>query len=150
MRKIFFSIIVVISSITGFAQVEKPVKWNFTTKKISNDTYEVHLTATIQTGWHIYSQSTPDGGPTPTTISFSKNPFISPEGTIKELGKLEQHHEKLFGVDVRQFSNKVVFVQTIKLKSTVKTALKGTIEFMACNDKQCLPPGTTEFSVSIK
>ena len=71
------------------------------------------------------------------------------EGPAKEVGKLEQKHEELFGVDVKQFSNKVVFVQTVKLKAKAKTAVSGTIEFMTCNNRECLPPKEEKFSVAL-
>ena len=133
-----------------FAQVKNPVKWSFTTKKINPTSYEVHLTAMLDNGWHLYSQSTPDGGPVPTAIAFTKNPLVTLDGTAKEVGKLEQHFESLFGVDVKQFSRKVDFVQTVKLKAGVKTTLNGTIDFMTCNDHECLPPSTQKFSLELK
>src|SRR5688572_16409653 len=89
----------------SFAQVKDPVKWSFSSKKKDAITYEVRITATIDNGWHIYSQTTPDGGPIPTTIEFTKNPLLVVEGIPKEVGKLEQKHEALFGVDVKQYSN---------------------------------------------
>jgi hypothetical protein len=75
---------------------------------------------------------------------------VTLDGAVKEIGKLEQKHEELFGVDVKQFSNKVVFVQTVKLKAKAKTAVNGTIEFMTCNNRECLPPATQKFSVVLQ
>lgn len=132
-----------------FAQIQNPVVWTATSKKIADKTYEVHITATIDHGWHIYSQTTPDGGPIPTSITFTKNPLLIVEGKAKEVGKLEKHNEPLFGVDVKQFSNTVDFVQLVKLKAPVKTSLNVAVEFMVCNDKQCLPPSTRKFAVAL-
>lgn len=132
------------------AQVMDPVHWSFTAKKINATIYEVHLTATIQSGWHTYSQTTPEGGPVPTSITFTKNPLLTLEGKAKEIGKLEQHSEPLFGVDVKQFSNKVDFVQVVKLKAPAKTNISGSVEFMVCNDRECLPPKSEKFSVDLK
>jgi hypothetical protein len=132
------------------AQVKNPVQWAFSAKKINATTYEVHLTATIESGWHLYSQTTPEGGPVATTIEFAKNPLVALDGSVKEIGKLEQRHEELFGVDVKQFSNKVDFVQIVKLKGKAKTALNGSLEFMTCNDRECLPPKTQKFSIALK
>jgi thiol:disulfide interchange protein DsbD len=132
------------------AQVRNPVQWTFTAKKLNATSYEVHLTATIESGWHLYSQTTPDGGPVATTIEVAKNPLLALEGTAKEVGKLEQRHEDLFGVDVKQFSNRVDFVQIVKLKGKAKTALNGSVEFMTCNDHECLPPRTQKFSIALK
>jgi len=134
-----------------FAQIQNPVSWTTSYKKINDKTYEIHLTANMNSGWHIYSQTTPEGGPIPTSLTFTKNPLVTMEGKAKEVGKLEQHVEPLFGnIDVKQFSNKVDFVQLIKLKAPVKTSVNVAVEFMACNDKQCLPPKTEKFSVALK
>ncbi len=148
-KKIFFLVIILCISSSGYAQVKSPVKWAFTAKKKTAGVYEIHLTATIDNGWHTYSQTTPDGGPVPTTITFTKNPLVTLDGTAKEVGKLEQHAEPLFGVDVKQFSNKVDFVQLVKVKASVKTTVSGSVEFMVCNDKECLPPKTVNFSISL-
>ena len=147
-RIITISFLLLFSNIL-FAQIQNPVEWTATSKKIADKTYEVHITATIDRGWHIYSQTTPDGGPIPTSFTFTKNPLVIVQGKAKEVGKLEQHHEPLFGVDVKQFSNTVDFVQLVKLKAPVKTSVNVAVEFMVCNDKQCLPPSTRKLSVAL-
>ena len=133
-RIITISFLLLFSNIL-FAQIQNPVVWTTTSKKIADKTYEVHITATIDHGWHIYSQTTPDGGPIPTSITFTKNPLVIVEGKAKEVGKLEKHNEPLFGVDVKQFSNTVDFVQLVKLKAPVKTSVNVAVEFMVCNDR---------------
>lgn len=151
MKKFFAAAFLLLFSNFLFAQIVKnPVEWAATSKKIADKTYEIRLTATMPGGWHIYSQTTPEGGPVPTSISFSKNPLLVHQGTTKELGKLEQRHEPLFGVDVKQFSNKVDFVQVVKLKANVKTSVDVSVDFMTCNDKLCLPPSTKKFTVALK
>ncbi len=150
MKKIITASFLLLFSNFLFAQIQNPVEWTATSKKINDKTYEIHLTANINKGWHVYSQTTPDGGPVPTTVTFTKNPLLIIDGKTKELGKLEQRHEDLFGVDVKQFSNKIDFVQVVKLKANVKTSVDVAVEFMVCNDKQCLPPTTKKFTVALK
>ena len=87
----------------AYAQIKDPVTWTFSSKKIKENTYEVSMTASLQKGWHIYSQTSPDGGPVPTSISFTKNPLLTLEGPAKEVGKMEQKYEALFDVEVKQF-----------------------------------------------
>lgn len=132
------------------AQIQNPVNWTFTVKKTAEKTYELHFNATLQKGWHIYSQTTPVGGPVPTTFTFTNNPLLIINGIPKEIGKLEQKHEPLFGVGVKQFSQKVDFVITIIQKTNAKTSLTGSVEYMVCNDEKCLPPKTVDFSISLK
>ncbi|MEO6868099.1 MAG: protein-disulfide reductase DsbD domain-containing protein [Ginsengibacter sp.] len=151
MKKILLGLFFIFCNGFLFAQiVSNPVEWTATAKKISDKTYEIHLTAEIKDGWHIYSQTTPDGGPIPTSITFTKNPLVINSGIPKEKGKLEKRYESLFGVDVKQYSDKVEFVQVVKLKANVKTNLGIAVEFMVCNDKQCLPPSTKKFTVALK
>ncbi|MEO6915775.1 MAG: protein-disulfide reductase DsbD domain-containing protein [Chitinophagaceae bacterium] len=147
-RLIFLSLILGVTSMAK-AQTD-PVSWNFTSKKLADKSYEVHLTATIEKGWHIYSQTTPAGGPIPTAFVFTKNPLLTFGTLPKESGKLEQHNEPLFGVNVKQYSDKVEFIQTVKVKAAVIATVKGTVEFMVCNDKTCLPPKVIPFSVALK
>ena len=40
--------------------------------------------------------------------------------------------------------------QLVKVKDGVKTTVSGTVEFMTCNDKECLPPKTEQFSIPLK
>ena len=150
MKKAFFVLVIFVIAVQGFGQIKNPVKWSFASKKIDESTFEISLAANVDQGWHIYSQSTPDGGPSATTITFSKNPLLTLNEQVKEVGRMEQKHEELFGVDVKQFSNKVTFVQTVKLKVKAKTAVNGSIEFMTCNNHECLPPKTEKFSIALQ
>lgn len=151
MKKLFtFSFLLLFANMLFAQMVKSPVEWTASSKKIGDKTYEIRLVANVDKGWHIYSQNTPEGGPIPTNISFTKNPLMTTQGSTKEIGKMEQRHEKLFGVDVKQFSDKVEFVQVVKLKANVKTSAEVAVEFMTCNDKTCLPPSTKKFTVAIK
>lgn len=137
----------VLTMITCMAQ-PNPVSWTFTAKKISADSYEVHMTATIQNGWHLYSQHQPeDAVAIPTTFTLAKNPLLEMTGKIKEIGKLEKFHDKELNLSANQYSRKVDFVQTVKLKGKIKTKLSGSVEYQTCDDKKCLPPKTVNFTV---
>lgn len=143
-----FLLMLSVVTITSMAQ-GGPVSWSYSAKKTADKTYEIHLTATIGAPWHTYSQDSPDGGPLPTKIQFTKNPLVTIEGKTKEVGKMQVKHEEVFGVDVKYYSDKVDFVQVVKLKSNAKTNVSGTIEYMACDESQCLPPATVNFSVAV-
>lgn len=147
MKKIILAVTLLVTVAMAYGQ--SPVKWSYKVQKIKDKIYEIHLEAFMDNEWHIYSQTTPEGGPIPTAFSFSKNPLVIFEGSIKEVGKLEEHFEPLFGVKVKQYSDKVEFIQTIKLKAAVKTAVNGYIEFMACNDAECMPTAKQAFSVNV-
>jgi len=149
MKKWIFTIVLVSGAYLLNAQ--SPVSCTFNTKKISDKTFEVHLTADIQSGWHLYSQDQPsDAIAIPTSVTINNNPLLKLDGKVKEVGKMEKFTDKNLGVSAHQYSNKVDFVQVVKLKSNAKTNVSGSVEFQTCDDKKCLPPKTVNFNLAIK
>ncbi|HEY6506120.1 MAG TPA: protein-disulfide reductase DsbD domain-containing protein [Chitinophagaceae bacterium] len=149
MKKVFFFLLLTITAAAGFAQLN-PVSWTYTAKKIANQTYELHITASIQSGWHLYSQVQPDDAiAEPTLVTFNKNPLLTFDGKIREEGKLEKFHDATLDVSANQYSTKVNFVQVVKLKAKAKTKVSGNVRFQTCNDEKCLPPKTVTFSVAL-
>lgn len=149
MKKLYTFVIILFAAFSLAAQTKDPVKWEFSSTKKSDKVYEITMTASIDKPWHIYSQNTPAGGPVPTKIIYTNNPLLTVSGKPKETGKLLVKHEELFGVDVKYFDGKVQFVQTVTLKTSAKTSISGNIEFMVCDDKQCLPPKKVPFEIKL-
>lgn len=148
-RFVFF--LMMVTGITAANAQLNPVSWSFTSKKIADKTYEIHLTASMQSGWHLYSQVQPeDAIAIPTGFKINSNPLMSLEGKIKEVGKMEKFHDAKLEVSANQYANKVDFVQVVKLKANVKTNLTGSVEYQTCDDKKCLPPKTVNFSIAVK
>lgn len=147
MKRIFTSFFLLLT-IAAFAQSEKQVKWSFEAKKVTADTYEVLMTAEVIGNYHIYAQNAGDG-PLPTSFDFTKNPLLSMSGEVKESGKLIKKYEEVFKSEVRFYERKVAFTQVVKVKGKAKTSLAGKVEFIVCNDKECLPPSTVNFKVAV-
>lgn len=148
--KKFITLAVIILAVTA-AKAQNPVTWTFSAKKVSDKTYEVHMTATIQSGWHLYSQNQPeDAIAIPTGFTINNNPLLKLDGKIKEVGKLEKFRDEKLDISAHQYSTKVDFVQLVKLKSNVKTNVSGSVEFQTCNDEKCLPPRTVNFNIAVR
>ena len=150
MKISLLSIIISVLSLGCFAQVQNPVTWTFSSKKLSGNQYELKMTATLTKGWHIYSQNTPEGGPEPTKFTFTPDALVTNTGRPKEVGKLEKSHDANFGIDVLNFSNKVEFVQKVTVKNAIKTNVSGKVYYMVCDDSKCLPPKEVGFSIALK
>lgn len=149
MKKFIALPILLLSALVLKAQ--NPVTWSFSAKKIDDKTYEVHMTANIQSGWHVFSQNQPDDAiAIPTGFKLNNNPLLSLEGKVKEVGKLEKFRDEKLDISANQYSNKVDFVQTVKLKAKAKTNVTGSVEFQTCNDEKCLPAKTVTFSIALK
>jgi hypothetical protein len=149
MKKLFVFIAFIIIGCVAHAQ--SPVSWSFSSKKVSDKTFAVHLTAKIQSGWHLYSQNQPDDAiAIPTNFTINNNPLLKLDGKIKEVGSMEKYKDKILGISAHQYSDKVDFVQVVKLKSNAKTNISGSVEFQTCDDKKCLPPKTVNFNIVLK
>lgn len=148
MKKIFTALFLVLFAGFANAQISNPVLWSYSAKKIADKTYELHITATLTDNWHLYAQDAGEG-PEPTTFKFTPNPLISFDGKVKEVGKMEKSFDKNFNSVLKYYTTKVDFVQKVKVRSSVATVVKGTVNFMVCNDRKCLPPKDVPFSISV-
>ncbi|MCU0335051.1 MAG: protein-disulfide reductase DsbD N-terminal domain-containing protein [Chitinophagaceae bacterium] len=132
------------------AQVKNPVKWAFTSRQIDATTYELIITANIDPGWHIYTTDHKADIGVATTLLFKNNPLGTTQGKLKVIGKPVSHRDPSTGEMVKFYEKTVQFVQQVKLKSPVKTSFSGTVEFMACDDKQCLAPTEKAFTIALQ
>ena len=149
MKKVVLAALVLCFAATGaFAQILEPVAWQFGAKKISEDEAVVFIKATIDEGWHIYSQHVEEGGPIKTSFTFSPSADYTLVGKPAE-PKPKTKYEEVFGMEVGYFDKEVVFQQKIKLKKGA-TTVKGAVEFMVCDANQCLPPDEVAFAVAVK
>ncbi len=148
MKKISILFLSLFAVLVVSAQIENPVKWSYTAKKVSDKVYDVYVTATLDPQWHIYAQDAGEG-PEPTTLSFLKNPLVTVDGKTREVGQLEKQFDKNFNSTLKFYSNTVSFVQRVKTKSAVATVLKGAVNYMVCNDRKCLPPRSVDFTVKL-
>lgn len=148
MKRILLASFVSVFYLISSAQSSKQVTWTFTSKKIADKTYEVHMNANINGKWHLYSQNAGEG-PLSTSFNFTKNPLLLMDGKVKEVGKLKKIFEETFNSEVRFYEKSVNFIQVVKIRGNAKTNLAGKVEFMVCDDKLCLPPGEVEFSINV-
>ncbi|HSC36234.1 MAG TPA: protein-disulfide reductase DsbD domain-containing protein [Chitinophagaceae bacterium] len=149
MKKLYLLGCLVMAGLAVTAQSSKAVHWTFTSKKVADKVYEVHMTASIDGNYHMYAQNAGVDGPIPTSFKFVANPLAVVDGKVKEVGKLVKKKEEVWGGDVLYYERTVDFVQVVKLKGKVKTNMAGTVSFMVCNESQCLPPADVDFKVNI-
>ena len=127
------------------AQLNNPVKWKFTAKKLSDCEYELVLDAVIEDHWHLYSQKkTIEDGPNPASFRFDVAAGYELLGSTKE-GKAIKVFDKMFEGEVLYFEKKASFKQKIKLKTDKKLVIKGELEYQACTDEKCIFPPLTPF-----
>lgn len=148
MKKIATALVLAIMGLTASAQMKQAVNWTFSAKKIADKTYEVHMTATISGKYHMYAQKNPDDV-VPVSFTFTKNPLLTLQGGVKEVGNLVSKYEAIWKAKVNYYESKVDFVQVVKTKVAAPVSVKGTLNYMVCDDRQCLPPTDVIFDVKV-
>jgi len=133
-------------------KMENPVQWSFSSKALEEEgAYELTLTAEVMNGWTIYSQHTdPNDGPVPTEFVFAESDAYELIGEVEELSKTKSAPDPLFdgAMVVKITESPAVFTQKVKVKDGSQP-ITGYLTFMACDDKECLPPSSIDFSFDL-
>ena len=145
--KKFIILLIFVLSANAFSQIYNPVKWSTSVEKISDIEYNLIATATIESGWHLYSQVVPEGGPIPTTFTFIDSKHYSLVNKTQE----EEGHEiydSIFEIRIKFFENKAEFKQRVIVLNDINT-IDAEVEFMVCDDEKCLPPNNIDLAFKI-
>jgi thiol:disulfide interchange protein DsbD len=131
------------TGVPATAQKLDPVHWTLTadnTRTPAGSSVVLHLKAQFDEGWHLYSLTTPKGGPIATTAALADNPAV-------QSFKLYQpppfrKFDPNFKLDTETFDKEVDFpiVTTLSDKAKGAIELEADFRYQACNDRQCLPP----------
>ncbi|GGD20699.1 protein-disulfide reductase DsbD family protein [Hyunsoonleella pacifica] len=146
--KCFLSLIILLVNTITYSQIYEPVKWTTKVEKVSDTEYKLISKASIQNGWHLYSQNVPEDGPIPTTFTYN-----NAEASFTLVGdtKEEEGHtvnDPVFEMEITFFEKTATFEQLIKVTRDV-SPIKGFVEFMVCDDTRCLPPTEVDLVFNI-
>lgn len=145
LKTTFLTALLAMFTLAVAAQMQDPVHFKVSQKKVSPTELEVIFTGRIDKGWHVYSTGLPADGPISATLTTEKADGLKAVGKLSPKGKEISQFDKMFGMNLRYFENSVTFVQ--KYKITGKTyQVSGYLEYGACNDENCIPPTQVEFS----
>lgn len=116
------------------AQIINPVKWSAKVDKITDTEYNLVMNGIIVSGWHLYSQFTPENGPLPAEFKF-ENSKANYElvGKTKESPYKKQYND-VFEVDEYYFEKKVTFTQKVKVSNSKLTSIIAMIDYQVCKE----------------
>jgi len=126
------------------AQKLDPVQWTLSSdsqKAAPGSSVTLKLTAKLDENWHLYSLTTPKGGPIPTTAGLAENQTIA--GFKLYQPKPARKFDPNFNLDTETFEKEAVFWITADLKKDAPSGpleLTAQVRYQACDDRQCLPP----------
>lgn len=147
MKKIFLILPLLWISQLVVSQVTEPVKWKFTMEKIEGGFVDIIATGTIEETWKTYGTQLAEGGPVKTSFGVTTE-GAELEGETIEVTPSTEGYDSLFEMNITYFKEKVVLKQRYKLAKDQETIV-GYIEFMACDNAQCLPPKEIEFTFNV-
>lgn len=130
-------------------QIFNPVKWNTSWKHIEGDKFELIFTATIDKNWNVYSMYLPsEDGPIATSLNFDEGSHFKLDGKAREAGKKKEGYDAIFEMNLIKFADKYTITQPLKV-SDVSKSIVGYLNFMTCDDEQCLPPMDVDFNFKL-
>lgn len=137
-----------LSAQLGQSDNPDPVKWSASTE-VNGTEVTLTLRATIEEGWHLYSQKD-NGfmGPIPTSFTLKDTSLYSNDGKWTE-GEPHLEYDPNFDMELEFYSHEAEF-KTVVTANVPDFTLAGELEFMVCNDEMCLPPRYVDFSAQVK
>ena len=137
MKTYLFSILFSIGFIIVSNGQESTISWETSVSSKSKTEYTLTFKATLNNGWHLYSQHLPKGGPLATEFTFENiNTDYELIGSTKE-SATHTSYEEIFEMETSYFEKEAVFTQKIKLLKTDVNSIKISAAFQTCNDQAC-------------
>src|SRR5579872_3336149 len=127
-----------------FAEKLDPAKWSLEFQPSAaapGSTVTAHLEAKIEPGWHLYSPTTPAGGPVATTIRLADNNAVESFRVFEP--KPKRARDPVFNLDVETYEGNPVFLIELGTKKDAGTGpseVAVEVRYQMCNDRLCLPP----------
>ena len=144
-RLLFYWLLSVLLALPALAQIQEPIKFKTEWKQNSESEAEIIFNATIDKGWHVYSTELEEGGPISASFNIDQIQGAETIGKLTPIGNEINEMDPIFGMKVRYFKDKATFIQKIKITDK-NYSIKGYLEYGACNDENCLPPTSVDFS----
>jgi len=145
------------SAAATFAQKLNPVQWSMMIDPgaiAPGATATARLTAKMDGEWHIYSMTTPEGGPMATSIRADANPAIADVKLYQPAPIVK--FDPNFNLDAEMYGREVAFLAVFDVAKSAPSGpsdLTLNIRYQACTEKECLPRRATvtaRFSVDAK
>ena len=126
------------------ANGQDEIKWSFQFDRAEN---RIEFKAELKEHWHLYSQHVDENlGPIPTEFTFEENKSVERIGDIDEQ-EVKTIFDENFGGQLDILEGTAIF--THKIKWSTPTIVKGSILYMLCDDKGCLPPDVIDFEIEL-
>ena len=137
-------------SLGGFGEeTAEPVQWQATYKISENGKGKLDVTATLGSGWHIYSMTQPAGGPTPTTLTLKSPPEVKLTGKFAPDRKPHSSVSSVYkGLTVEEFESSVTWSAMIQAPAGFDGKITVQVNGLVCKEA-CVPVSETLEAVAV-
>ena len=129
------------------AQITNPIVWEISASVNDDGMGEISYSASLESGWHLYGLSLPEGGPRPTVISYDALDGVELVGDLTPSAKPIETDDKIFNLRLSWWESDVTLTQKFKVISD-EYAIIGAISFQGCNDQSCTAPTKEPFEIT--
>lgn len=149
MKRVLLALQLLLAVMFAQAQMLSPVKFSSQLKTNGTSEAEIIFTCKIQPGWHVYSTGLGSDGPISASLHVNKLDGVELVGKLQPRGHEISNYDAMFGMKLRYFENSGAFVQKVKFTKPTYN-IDAYLEYGACNDENCMPPGEVTFKHSGK
>ena len=145
MKRKFTLLLAMIATIFSIsAQITNAVSWTANHKLTSKNEGVITFTAKIAPSYHMYSMDIIEYGPTPLSFTWDKLQGVKLKGKPTPNVAAHKQHDDVYGQTLSWWTGSVTLTQAFVVTEP-NYFIDCSVEFMACNDKNCLAPTNESF-----
>lgn len=148
------SLLLLLCLAPALAQRPHPAHWTLTpaaTRVPPGAEFAAALELKLDEPWHMYSMTTPRGGPIITTIVLEDHPAVASWQIYYP--PPARKFDPNFGIEAETYEKQAVFQFLIRLRPDAPAGpaeLTARMRYQLCTDKECLPPRRITASTQIE
>lgn len=146
MKKVLSFMLLLMIAWAAEAQILTPVKWEIKLEDSDSSVKTLLFSAKLDNGWHLYDMNLPEGGPISTSFNYETLKGAKTIGSPIPSKKSTTVYDEQFEMNLSWYAHEVSFTQKLEITNPKAFKVEGYVEFMACNDENCLPPDKESFS----
>ena len=159
MKRIWVPAVIFALALSGIAarqiQDDSPVHWSAKPPAgpfQAGAQFDVKVEAAIDGNWHLYSTTTPPGGPIPTRFSLLSGEPFSIAGTVRQSPPKEEFDPN-FGIQTEIYAGGAEFWIPLRAAVSAKPGeydVRLQAYYQVCDETSCLPPRGVPVSFKIR
>ncbi len=146
MKKVLSFMLLLMIAWAAEAQILTPVKWEIKLEDSDSSVKTLLFSAKLDNGWHLYDMNLPEGGPISTSFNYETLKGAKTVGSPVPSKKATTVYDEQFEMNLSWYAHEVSFTQKLEITNPKAFKVEGYVEFMVCNDENCLPPDKESFS----